>query len=163
MLLEYPTLTHVIFQVQNTIAPVTRALLYRTMVAPAVRDATRFVKRERPDLVFSTHFFATMALIEARRRSRLRFTIVTYQTEMFTFHAPWKVPETDWYHHGLRAGGPIGGPARDRKQQDQDLPLPHSAELPRARGAAGRPSRRSWASKAIAGPFSSASATRGRA
>jgi UDP-N-acetylglucosamine:LPS N-acetylglucosamine transferase len=97
MLLEYPTLTHVIFQVQNTIAPVTRAVLYRTMVAPAVRDAMRFVKRERPDLVFSTHFFATMALIEARRRSRLHFTIVTYQTEMFTFHAPWRVPETDWY------------------------------------------------------------------
>ena len=67
------------------------------MVAPAVQDAVRFVKKTRPDLVFSTHFFATMALIEARRRSGIDFKIITYQTEIFTFHAPWKVPETDWY------------------------------------------------------------------
>ena len=38
-----------------------------------------------------------MALVEARRRSRIDFRIITYQTEIFTFHAPWKVPETDWY------------------------------------------------------------------
>ena len=67
------------------------------MVAPAVKDAVRFVKRARPDLVFSTHFFATMALVEARRRARQDFKIITYQTEIFTFHAAWKVPETDWY------------------------------------------------------------------
>ena len=95
--LEYPTLTHVIYQLQNSLAPVTRALLYRTMVAPAVKDAMRFIKQARPDVVFSTHFFATMALVEARRRSRIDFRIITYQTEIFTFHAPWKVPETDWY------------------------------------------------------------------
>jgi UDP-N-acetylglucosamine:LPS N-acetylglucosamine transferase len=95
--LEYPTLTHILFQLQNTLAPVTRAVLYRTMVAPAIHDAVRFVKRARPDLVFSTHFFATMALVEARRRSMLDFEIITYQTEIFTFHAPWKVSETDWY------------------------------------------------------------------
>jgi UDP-N-acetylglucosamine:LPS N-acetylglucosamine transferase len=95
--LEYPTLTHLIYQVQNTLAPVTRAILYRTMVAPAVKDAVRFVKRARPDVVFSTHFFATMALVEARRRARQDFKIITYQTEIFTFHAAWRVPETDWY------------------------------------------------------------------
>ena len=44
--LEYPTLTHVIFQLQNSLAPVTRALLYRTMVAPAIKDAMRFVKQD---------------------------------------------------------------------------------------------------------------------
>jgi UDP-N-acetylglucosamine:LPS N-acetylglucosamine transferase len=97
MFLEYPTFTHVMYQLQNTLAPITRAVLYRTMVAPAVQDAVRFLKRYKPDLVFSTHFFATMALVEARRRSGVDFKLITYQTEMFTFHAPWKVPETDWY------------------------------------------------------------------
>jgi UDP-N-acetylglucosamine:LPS N-acetylglucosamine transferase len=95
--LEYPTLTHIMFQIQNSLAPITRAVLYRTMVAPAIKDAVGFVKRARPDVVFSTHFFATMALVEARRRARIDFRIITYQTEIFTFHAPWKVPETDWY------------------------------------------------------------------
>jgi UDP-N-acetylglucosamine:LPS N-acetylglucosamine transferase len=97
MFLEYPTFTHIIYQLQNTLAPITRAVLYRTMVAPAIKDAVRFVKRTRPDVVFSTHFFATTALTEARRRSGIDFRIITYQTEIFTFHAPWKVPETDWY------------------------------------------------------------------
>ena len=96
-LLEYPTLTHVMYQVQNTLAPITRAVLYRTMVAPAVPDAIRFLKRYRPDLVFSSHYFVTMALVEARRRSGLPFTIITYQTEIFTFHGMWRVTGTDWY------------------------------------------------------------------
>jgi UDP-N-acetylglucosamine:LPS N-acetylglucosamine transferase len=97
MMLEYPTLTHVLFHAENMLAPVTRGFLYRTMVAPAVHDTMRFVKKYRPDVVFSTHFFATMALTEARRRTRQDFLIITYQTEIFTFHAPWKVPDTDWY------------------------------------------------------------------
>ncbi len=95
--LEYPTLTHILFQVQNSLAPVTRTVLYLTMVAPAVHNAVHFVKKARPDVVVSTHFFATMALVEARRRSGIDFKIITYQTEIFTFHAPWKLPETDWY------------------------------------------------------------------
>src|SRR5512133_2304909 len=60
-MLEYPTLTHILFQLENTLAPVSRALMYRTMVAPAVPDAIRFVRSYRPDAVFSSHFFATMA------------------------------------------------------------------------------------------------------
>jgi UDP-N-acetylglucosamine:LPS N-acetylglucosamine transferase len=97
LLLEYPTLTHIMYQVQNILAPITRAVLYRTMVAPAVPDAIRFVKRYRPDLVFSTHYFATMALVAARARSGLGFKIITYQSEIFTFHGLWKLPGSDWY------------------------------------------------------------------
>jgi UDP-N-acetylglucosamine:LPS N-acetylglucosamine transferase len=97
MFLEYPTLTHIIYQVQNTMGPITRAVLYLTMVAPAIKDAVRFVKKSRPDVVFSSHFFVTMALVQARRRSGVDFRIITYQSEMFTFHAAWKLPETDWY------------------------------------------------------------------
>jgi UDP-N-acetylglucosamine:LPS N-acetylglucosamine transferase len=96
-MLEYPTLTHILFQMENTLAPITRGFLYHTMVAPAVHDTMRFLKRYRPDVVFSSHYFVTMALIEARKRTMLDFKIITYQTEIFTFHAPWKVPLTDWY------------------------------------------------------------------
>jgi UDP-N-acetylglucosamine:LPS N-acetylglucosamine transferase len=71
--------------------------MYRTMVAPAIPDAVRFVRSYRPDAVFSTHFFATMALTEAKRRTGATFPVITYQTEIFTFHAPWRVPDTDWY------------------------------------------------------------------
>jgi UDP-N-acetylglucosamine:LPS N-acetylglucosamine transferase len=96
-MLEYPTLTYILFQLENALAPVTRAVLYRTMVAPAIPDTMRFLKKNRPDVVFSTHFFATMALVAARKRTGIDFKIITYQTEIFTFHAPWKLPETDWY------------------------------------------------------------------
>jgi len=97
LFLKNPSFTHVIFQVQNSLAPVTRAVLYRTMVAPAVSDSLRFIRRYKPDLVFSTHYFASMALVEARRRAGMSFPIVTYLTEMFTFHAPWLVRESDWF------------------------------------------------------------------
>jgi len=95
--LEYPLFTHLLFQVQDILGPVTRGFLYRTMVAPAVPDAIRFVRRHRPDVVFSTHYFATMALVAAKERTGIPFSIITYQTEMFTFHAPWRLPKTDWY------------------------------------------------------------------
>jgi UDP-N-acetylglucosamine:LPS N-acetylglucosamine transferase len=96
-MLEYPTLTYILYQMQNTLGPVTRGFLYRTMVAPAVHDTMRFLKKCRPDLVFSSHYFNTMALVEARKRTGLKFRIITYQTEIFTFHAPWRLPDTDWY------------------------------------------------------------------
>jgi UDP-N-acetylglucosamine:LPS N-acetylglucosamine transferase len=96
-MLEYPTITHILYQLENSFAPASRALMYRTMVAPAIPDAIRFVRTYRPDVVFSTHFFATVALTEAKRRTGATFPIITYQTEMFTFHAPWKVVDTDWY------------------------------------------------------------------
>ena len=41
MFLEYPTLTHIMYQLQNTLGPITRAVLYRTMVAPAIKPAGR--------------------------------------------------------------------------------------------------------------------------
>jgi UDP-N-acetylglucosamine:LPS N-acetylglucosamine transferase len=97
MFLGYPTLTHMIYQVQNMLGPITRAVLYLTMVAPAIKDAVRFVKKSRPDVAFSSHFFATMALVQARRRSGVDFRIITYQSEIFTFHSLWRLPETDWY------------------------------------------------------------------
>jgi UDP-N-acetylglucosamine:LPS N-acetylglucosamine transferase len=96
-MLEHPTLTHMLFQLENALAPASRAVMYRSMVAPAVPDTVRFIKSYRPDLVYSTHFFATMALVEAKRRTGASFPIITYQTEMFTFHAPWRLPDTDWY------------------------------------------------------------------
>lgn len=97
IMLQYPTLTHGVFQLENALAPITRGFLYHTMVVPAIHDTMRFLKKNRPDLVFSSHFLSTMALVEARKRTRMNFKIITYQTEIFTFHAPWKVPDTDWY------------------------------------------------------------------
>jgi UDP-N-acetylglucosamine:LPS N-acetylglucosamine transferase len=97
MMLEYPTITHMLFQLENSLAPVSRAVMYRTMVAPAVPNAVRFIRAYRPDLVFSTHFFVTMALTEAKKRTGADFPVITYQTEMFTFHAPWRVVDTDYY------------------------------------------------------------------
>jgi processive 1,2-diacylglycerol beta-glucosyltransferase len=97
LLLGQPALTHFLFQLQNILGAVSRAVLYRSLAAPAVPSAIRFLKRVRPDAVFSTHFLASMILVEARKRSGVDFELFTYQTEIFTFHSLWKVPETDWY------------------------------------------------------------------
>jgi UDP-N-acetylglucosamine:LPS N-acetylglucosamine transferase len=96
-MLEHPTMTHMLFQIENVFAPASRAVMYRTMVAPAVPYTMRFLREYKPDIVFSTHFFATMALDEARRRSGVEFELITFLTEMFTYHAPWRLPGTDWF------------------------------------------------------------------
>jgi UDP-N-acetylglucosamine:LPS N-acetylglucosamine transferase len=97
LLLGQPLLTHLLYQLEDILGPISRAVLYRTLAAPAVPNAIRFLKRVRPDAVFSTHFLNSMILVEARKRSKIDFEIFTYQTEMFSFHALWRVPETDWY------------------------------------------------------------------
>jgi hypothetical protein len=46
-MLEHPTLTHMLFQLENALAPASRAVMYRSMVAPAVPDTVRFIKSYR--------------------------------------------------------------------------------------------------------------------
>ena len=92
-----PLITHLLYQLQNSLGPIARAVLYRNLAAPAVRDAVRFLRRERPDAVFSTHFLVSMILAEAKKRSGVDFQLFTYQTEIFTYHSLWRVLDTDWY------------------------------------------------------------------
>ncbi|HOX32499.1 MAG TPA: hypothetical protein PLB91_09210 [Spirochaetales bacterium] len=92
-----PLLTHFVYQLQNIMGPVSRAILYRNLAAPAVPFAIRYLKRSRPDAVFSSHFLVSMILVEARKRAGLSFELFTYQTEIFTYHSLWRLPGTDWY------------------------------------------------------------------
>jgi UDP-N-acetylglucosamine:LPS N-acetylglucosamine transferase len=96
-LLMHPFLTHFLYQIQDSFGPVSRAILYRIYVTPAISKAIRYLKAERPDAIFSTHYLVTELLVRARRKSGLQFKLFTYQTEIFTYHAAWKVPGTDWY------------------------------------------------------------------
>lgn len=96
-LVGQPLLTHFLYQLQNSLGPLARQLLYLNLAAPAIASAERFLKRSKPVAVFSTHFLVSMILIEARRRTGLDFEIFTYQTEIFTYHSLWRVPGTDWY------------------------------------------------------------------
>jgi len=96
-LLLHPFLTHFLYQLQNSFGRISRALLYRMYVTPAVLRAVHFLKAERPDAIFSTHYLATQVLVRARKKAGLSFMLFTYQTEIFTYHAAWKVPGTDWY------------------------------------------------------------------
>jgi len=100
ILVGRPLVTHLLYQVQNSLGPIARAVLYRSLAAPAIPNAIRFLKKARPDAVFSTHFLVSMILEQAKRRAGLDFEIFTYQTEIFTYHSLWKVPATDWYITG---------------------------------------------------------------
>jgi len=95
-LVGQPFITHILFQLENSLPAVARAAMYRSLAAPVIPSAIRFLKHERPDAVFSTHFLNTMILVEARKLSGVDFELFTYHTELFTYHAFWKLPETDW-------------------------------------------------------------------
>lgn len=96
-LLLHPFLTHFLHQLQNSFGRISRALLYRMYVTPAISRAIHYLKTEQPDVIFSTHYLITQVLVRARKKADLSFTLFTYQTEIFTYHAAWRVPGTDWY------------------------------------------------------------------
>jgi UDP-N-acetylglucosamine:LPS N-acetylglucosamine transferase len=57
----------------------------------------RFLKNERPDLIFSTHFFNTMAVSYVRRHYRLNPLLVNFLSEIFDFDSYWYLRNVDHY------------------------------------------------------------------
>jgi hypothetical protein len=57
----------------------------------------RYLKKEKPDLIFSTHYFNTMAVSHVRRAYGLQPLLVNFLSEVFDFDSYWYLKNVDHY------------------------------------------------------------------
>ena len=95
-LLAHPFLCRSGEIVSDLAGPVFRLGL-RYYLAPFYSYAYRFVAWQRPDLIFSTHPFNSLALDHVRKKYDLRFTLLTYLTELFNASSLWTLKGSDYF------------------------------------------------------------------
>ena len=95
-LLSHPKLTKGI-QTFDFITGPLNIQIYKMYFAPFYKKALKYLREERPDLVFSSHYFNTMALSYARKRNEVNPILVNYLTEIFDFDSYWNLRDVDYY------------------------------------------------------------------
>jgi processive 1,2-diacylglycerol beta-glucosyltransferase len=72
-----------------------REICKKGLCKELITKAKSWFKENHPNVFFSTHFFCTMAAIEARKKLRMNFPIITFNVEPYYSHSLWMLPETD--------------------------------------------------------------------
>jgi UDP-N-acetylglucosamine:LPS N-acetylglucosamine transferase len=95
-LLKNPSLTKSIQTFDFITGPV-NIQLYKLAGSSFLPYVLRFLKHERPDLIFSTHYFNTMAVSYVRRIYGLNPLLVNFLSEVFDFDSYWYLKNVDQY------------------------------------------------------------------
>lgn len=85
-LLAHPLLAKLSYMLSELAPPVSRAIL-RRFLKPFIPLVVAWIRRERPAMVVSLHYFNTLALAEARRQGAAGFLLVSLITE--AWDTPW--------------------------------------------------------------------------
>ncbi len=93
-LLSHPLLSKASYLLSELAPPVARAIL-RRFLRPFIPVVVAWVRRERPAMVVSMHYFNTVALVEARRQGAEGFTLVSFVTEAWDTPRFWTIPGVD--------------------------------------------------------------------
>jgi len=129
-LLTHPSLTKGIQTFDFITGPVNMSI-YKLAIAPFYPYVQRYLRKEKPDLIFSTHYFNTMAVSHVRRAYGLDTVLVNFLSEIFDFDSYWYLKNVDHYIV--------------TSEQAADKLLRRCGAASSASGAAGRRSWRSWA------------------
>jgi UDP-N-acetylglucosamine:LPS N-acetylglucosamine transferase len=95
-LLARPLLTKSLQLLSYAGGPLTRRVA-GMYISPFYAYLRRYLEEQRPDLIFSTHFFNTMAVSRVRRRYSLPVSLINYLTEIFDCNAYWFLKDVDHY------------------------------------------------------------------
>ena len=63
---------------------------------------TRYLEREKYDVIISTHFLATEVIDDLKKRKRIHASLITVVTDLGA-HAFWILPDVDYYIAGVEA------------------------------------------------------------
>jgi 1,2-diacylglycerol 3-beta-galactosyltransferase len=102
-LLAHPRLTRVGFRAANLFPRLTDTLLTASYVRPFQPFVERFLREERPDVVFCTHFFAARSAVRAARETVFPCRVVTLCSDPFVMSAFWTFAGSDLYIVGSAA------------------------------------------------------------
>ena len=57
----------------------------------------KYLEKEKPDLVFSTHFLCSQAIDYVRKKHDLKFPLVNMHTDIFAVFSLWVIKGVDYY------------------------------------------------------------------
>ncbi len=95
-LLTHPSLTKSIQTFDFITGPV-NVQLYKLGISAFYPYVLRYLRKEKPDLIFSTHYFNTMAVSHVRRVHELDTILVNFLSEVFDFDSYWYLKNVDHY------------------------------------------------------------------
>jgi UDP-N-acetylglucosamine:LPS N-acetylglucosamine transferase len=95
-LLTHPSLTKGIQTFDFITGPVNMQI-YKLGITPFYPYVLRYLRKEKPDLIFSTHYFNTMAVAHVRKAHGLDTILVNFLSEIFDFDSYWYLKNVDHY------------------------------------------------------------------
>jgi processive 1,2-diacylglycerol beta-glucosyltransferase len=95
-LLKHPELTKSIQTFDFITGPV-NIQIYKLFLERVAKYVMRYLYNEKPDLVFSTHYFNTMAIAHIRKSYEIGPILINYLTEIFDFDSYWYLKNVDHY------------------------------------------------------------------
>jgi UDP-N-acetylglucosamine:LPS N-acetylglucosamine transferase len=87
-LLAHPVLTKSVQALDPLTGPLTMEM-YRRRGGEFLRRTEQYLRQERPDLIFSTHYFNSQALARVRPAAGVPATLVNCHTELFSVNSYW--------------------------------------------------------------------------
>ena len=95
-LLKHPELTKSIQTFDFITGPV-NIQIYKLFLDWVDKYVMRYLYNEKPDLVFSTHYFNTMSIAHIRKTYEIGPILINYLTEIFDFDSYWYLKNVDHY------------------------------------------------------------------
>ncbi len=95
-LLTHPSLTKSIQTFDFIVGPVNMQI-YKLGITAFYPYVLRYLRKEKPDLIFSTHYFNTMAVSHVRKAHGLDTVLVNFLSEIFDFDSYWYLKNVDHY------------------------------------------------------------------
>jgi processive 1,2-diacylglycerol beta-glucosyltransferase len=95
-LLNHPELTKGIQTFDFITGPV-NIQIYKLFLDRVSKYVMRYLYNEKPDLVFSTHYFNTMSVAHIRKTYGIGPVLINYLTEIFDFDSYWYLKNVDHY------------------------------------------------------------------
>ena len=95
-LLTHPSLTKT-FQTFDFITGPVNMQIYKLAATAFYPYVLRYLRKEKPDLIFSTHYFNTMAVSHVRKAHGLDTVLVNFLSEIFDFDSYWYLKNVDHY------------------------------------------------------------------
>jgi len=95
-LLTHPSLTKT-FQTFDFITGPVNMQIYKLAATAFYPYVLRYLRKEKPDLIFSTHYFNTMAVSHVRKAHGLDTLLVNFLSEIFDFDSYWYLKNVDHY------------------------------------------------------------------
>ncbi|UCF97888.1 MAG: hypothetical protein JSV89_22410 [Spirochaetaceae bacterium] len=95
-LLKHPELTKSIQTFDFITGPV-NIQIYKLFLDRVAKYVMRYLYNEKPDLIFSTHYFNTMSIAHIRKAYDIGPILINYLTEIFDFDSYWYLKNVDHY------------------------------------------------------------------